>query len=152
MVRSHMAVFHIVQKYLVLLFLFSWCSVWPWEQFWPVKCESWHVWRRQESVLNSAALAILSNQIQHVLNTSLAKWLRLCASNAGGIGSMPGQGTEILHATWPKRKKKKKLSNPACTKLICHQQIESILRIMTILLIIKLNSTHIWDLGEKKTQ
>ena len=31
--------------------------------------------------------------------TSLAvQWLRLCASNAGGIDSIPGQGTKIPHA------------------------------------------------------
>ena len=39
-------------------------------------------------------------------------WLRLHASDAGGMGSMPGQGTNILHATkhgqkiWEKKKKK----------------------------------------------
>ena len=32
--------------------------------------------------------------------TSLAvQWLRFCASTAGGTGSIPGQGTEIPHAT-----------------------------------------------------
>ena len=31
--------------------------------------------------------------------TSLAvQWLRLCPSNAGGKGSIPGQGTKIPHA------------------------------------------------------
>ena len=34
------------------------------------------------------------------LGTSLAiQWLRLCDSTARGIGSIPGQGTKILHAT-----------------------------------------------------
>ena len=28
----------------------------------------------------------------------MVQWLRLCASNAGGMGSMPGQGTNVLHA------------------------------------------------------
>ena len=33
--------------------------------------------------------------------TSLAvQWLRLHASNAGGTGSIPGQGTKIPHAAW----------------------------------------------------
>ena len=27
----------------------------------------------------------------------VAQCLRLCASNAGGVGSIPGQGTETLH-------------------------------------------------------
>ena len=32
--------------------------------------------------------------------TSLAvQWLRLCTSNAGGMGLNPGGGTKILHAT-----------------------------------------------------
>ena len=33
--------------------------------------------------------------------TSLAvQWLRLCISNAGGIGLIPGQGTEISHIAY----------------------------------------------------
>ena len=28
----------------------------------------------------------------------MVQWLRLCAPNAGGMGSMPGQGTNVLHA------------------------------------------------------
>ena len=28
------------------------------------------------------------------------QWLRLCASNARGLGSILGQGTKILHAVW----------------------------------------------------
>ena len=31
----------------------------------------------------------------------------LPASTAGGTGSIPDQGTKILHATWRKQKKKK---------------------------------------------
>ena len=41
--------------------------------------------------------------------TSLAvQWLGLCASVAGGMGSIPGQGTKIPHATRYGQKKKKK--------------------------------------------
>ena len=29
----------------------------------------------------------------------MVQWLRLCASNTGGTGSIPGQGTKIPHAT-----------------------------------------------------
>ena len=29
----------------------------------------------------------------------MAQWLRLCNSTAEGMGSIPGQGTEIRHAT-----------------------------------------------------
>ena len=33
------------------------------------------------------------------------KWLGLCTSNAGGLGSIPGQGTRIPHATLHGQKK-----------------------------------------------
>ena len=40
--------------------------------------------------------------------TSLAvQWLRLPALTARGAGSIPGRGTKILHATWPKINKLK---------------------------------------------
>ena len=38
----------------------------------------------------------------------VVQWLRLHASNAGGMGSIPGQGTKIPHASRPKKKKLKK--------------------------------------------
>ena len=42
-----------------------------------------------------------------IRGTSLAvQWLRFRTSNAGGVGSIPGQGTKIPHAAWPKEKKK----------------------------------------------
>ena len=45
------------------------------------------------------------------LGTSLAVWwLRLCTSNAGGMGSIPGWGTKIPYAVWHDQKKKKNLS------------------------------------------
>ena len=35
------------------------------------------------------------------VRTSLVvQWFRLCASSAGGSGSIPGQGTKTPHATW----------------------------------------------------
>ena len=34
----------------------------------------------------------------------VVQWLRLHASNAGGMGSIPGQGTKIPHASRPKKK------------------------------------------------
>ena len=38
--------------------------------------------------------------------TSLAvQWLRFCASNAWGTGSIPGWGTKLPHATVAKKKK-----------------------------------------------
>ena len=45
--------------------------------------------------------------------TSLVvQWLRLRSPNAGGIGSIPGQGTRIPHATRWGQKKKKKVYDP----------------------------------------
>ena len=34
------------------------------------------------------------------------QWLRLSTSNGRGMGSIPGQGTKIPHATWHSKKKK----------------------------------------------
>ena len=36
----------------------------------------------------------------------MVQWLRLHASNAGHVGSIPGQGTKIPHAMKPGKKKK----------------------------------------------
>ena len=49
--------------------------------------------------------------ILHPIQTSLAgQWLRLCASIAGGTGSIPAQGNKIPHAMrHSKRKKEKKI-------------------------------------------
>ena len=38
----------------------------------------------------------------------VVQWLRLHASTAGGVGSIPGQGTKILHTVQHGQKKKKK--------------------------------------------
>ena len=35
----------------------------------------------------------------------MVQWLRLCISSAGGVGLIPGQGTKIPDAKWPKKKK-----------------------------------------------
>ena len=41
--------------------------------------------------------------------TSLAgQWLRIHASTAGGVGSIPGRGTKILHASWCRQKSKER--------------------------------------------
>ena len=36
----------------------------------------------------------------------MVQWLGLCALTAEGVGSIPGQGTKILQAVWPKNKNK----------------------------------------------
>ena len=35
------------------------------------------------------------------------QWLELCTSTAGGTGLIPGRGTKILQAAWPKKTPKK---------------------------------------------
>ena len=40
----------------------------------------------------------------------VVQWLRLHASNAGGMGSIPGQGTKIPHIVWLGEKSKKKIN------------------------------------------
>ena len=47
----------------------------------------------------------------------MVQWLRLCTFTAGGTGSIPGQGTKILHATWCKGKEKTKKNWNIGTKL-----------------------------------
>ena len=39
-------------------------------------------------------------------STLEVQWLRFCTSTAEAAGLIPGGGTEILHASWPKKKKK----------------------------------------------
>ena len=39
----------------------------------------------------------------------MVQWLRLHASTAGGLGSIPGQGTKILQALWHGKKKNSKV-------------------------------------------
>ena len=52
-----------------------------------------------------------------VLGTSaVVPWLWLWASNAGDVGSIPGWGTKILRATWPKIKTKVKWTRPKFLK------------------------------------
>ena len=47
--------------------------------------------------------------IKSMLGSSLVvQWLGLPVSNAGGTGLIPGGGTEILHAAWHGKKKKRK--------------------------------------------
>ena len=46
--------------------------------------------------------------MQKCWTSLVVQWLRLCASTAGGLGLIPGQGTKIPHATWHNQKKKNK--------------------------------------------
>ena len=57
-------------------------------------------------------------KIKH-MGTSLAEqWIRLCAPNAAGPGSIPARGTKILQATRRSQKKKKKKITLTCVTTI----------------------------------
>ena len=57
----------------------------------------WKLWSWR--VVWSRPITLLS---RHRVGTSLVvQWLKLHASTAEGMGSIPGQGTKILHATRP---------------------------------------------------
>ena len=48
----------------------------------------------------------------HNSGTSLAvQWLKLPLPVQGGVSSIPGQGTKILHALWPKNQNIRNRSN-----------------------------------------
>ena len=49
--------------------------------------------------------SLKKNLFKKVGGTSLVvQWLGLHASNAGGVGSVPGRRTKIPHATWHSQK------------------------------------------------
>ena len=54
-------------------------------------------------LFNTLWLTILKSETSLVV-----QWLRLCASTAGGIGSIPGWGTKIWHAVQSGQKEKEK--------------------------------------------
>ena len=62
----------------------------------------------QAGVLEWGAIASLTlirtakgkKKCERLENSLGAQWLRLLASTAGGLGSIPGQGTRSPHAAW----------------------------------------------------
>ena len=48
----------------------------------------------------------------------MVQWLRPRASTAGGMGSIPGQGTSACCVVWPKKKKLKKNCSDAKAPLV----------------------------------
>ena len=63
--------------------------------------------------------AMCKNKKDKGVTSLKGQWLRLHASNAGGIGSIPGQRTKILHVPWcSKKKKKKNKGDKANTKVL----------------------------------
>ena len=50
----------------------------------------------------------------------MVQWLRLCISNAGGLGLTPDQGTKSPHATrhgQDEKEKEKKVGGGGCSRL-----------------------------------
>ena len=86
---------------------------------WKLLCGAWlstechappgSAWQR--GAVSPPAILLGSAVSTHVENSSLkivktetslaAHWLRLCTSNAGGVGLIPGWGTKIPHAHMP---------------------------------------------------
>ena len=58
----------------------------------------------------------------------MVQWLRLHASSAGGVHSIPGQGTEIPHAAQrsQKKKKRKKLYRSYVSFLVKKKKIKAL--------------------------
>ena len=58
----------------------------------------------------------------------MVQWLRLHASKAGGVGSIPGWGTKILHALWHGHKSTgKKKEKVGIERIFSCEQTESLL-------------------------
>ena len=76
----------------------GWCETW-------IKMETF-LWFFFHLFTYLESLAFLLNS--SASGTSLVvQWLRLCPSTAGGMSSIPAQGTKIPHATWwPKQTNK----------------------------------------------
>ena len=61
---------------------------------------------RERDIPFSGAVSSSRKQEQHG-NSLAGQWLGLHPSTARGTGSIPGQGTKILHTAHPGKKKKK---------------------------------------------
>ena len=61
-------------------------------------------------------------------------WLVFCASTAGDLGLIPGQGTKILQAMWydyKEKKKKKKRTGLGVSKRIKYSWANNTVRLMS---------------------
>ena len=48
--------------------------------------------------------AVKKKKVADLRTSLVVRWLRLCASNAGGTGLIPDWGTKTPRAAWPKEK------------------------------------------------
>ena len=58
-----------------------------------------------ELTAKEVEILVRNNQYQ---DFPVAQWLRLCASNTGDLGSIPGEGTKSPHALWCGKKLREK--------------------------------------------
>ena len=56
----------------------------------------------------------------------MVQWLRLHASKAGGVGSVPGWGTKTLHASWHGQNRKEG-GEAGIKRIFSCEKIESLL-------------------------
>ena len=63
----------------------------------------------QKKLIENCKIIILQLKKNYCGTFLQVQWLGLRASTAGGIGSALGQGTKILHATRPKKKKRERM-------------------------------------------
>ena len=84
----------------------TWCS-------WPISCyQVIKVEQRSENqtcrwIWDSKETAWTGIKYGSPQTSLGVQWLRLCTSNAGGAGSIPGWGTKIPHAVWCVQKQKR---------------------------------------------
>ena len=67
---------------------------------------------KSQKITKILNLVLLLIEIEKSRNSLVVQWLGLCASNAGGTGLIPGQGTKMPHAAWHGRKTNKQTKNP----------------------------------------
>ena len=51
----------------------------------------------QLQLLVPTGVGMMSNKTKFLRTSLVVEWIRLCAPNAGGLRSIPGQGTDIPH-------------------------------------------------------
>ena len=63
-----------------------------------------HCRQREQHMQSLKVGTSLFSEEEKKVGSSLAvQWLILCASNTGGVGSIPGRGTNTPHAAWPNK-------------------------------------------------
>ena len=64
-----------------------------------------HIWISRSSFLENVSLVCLGFHNRKPGNSMAAQWWRLSAPTAGGMCSIPGQGSQILQTAWTNEQK-----------------------------------------------